>query len=123
MPAIPPPPPHRVQQKHGFSAVQARFPASASIRTVRLTLPSMTGQVDAVRQIPGVPLISLAASLLSVPAAITTSGLLLTPALPLIRAADRKEPSGERKRRSLPLASQPHQLWGNHNYSYIPMRN
>ena len=58
---------------------------------VRATVLSMTGQVDAVGQIAGGPLIGLAASLLSVPAAITISGLLLTPALALIRGAERKE--------------------------------
>jgi DHA3 family tetracycline resistance protein-like MFS transporter len=57
---------------------------------VRATVLSMTGQVDAVGQIAGGPLIGLVASLFSVPAAMTVSGLLLTPALPLIRAADRK---------------------------------
>jgi DHA3 family tetracycline resistance protein-like MFS transporter len=65
---------------------------------VRATVLSMTGQVDAVGQIAGGPLIGLVASLLSVPAAITISGLLLTPALALIRGAERKEshsaPSG-----------------------------
>jgi MFS transporter, DHA3 family, tetracycline resistance protein len=59
---------------------------------VRATVLSMTGQVDAVGQITGGPLIGLVANLLSVKAAITISGLLLAPALPLIRAADRKEP-------------------------------
>jgi DHA3 family tetracycline resistance protein-like MFS transporter len=59
---------------------------------VRATVLSMTGQVDAVGQIAGGPLIGLVASLFSVPAAIAISGLLLTPALPLIRAADRKAP-------------------------------
>jgi DHA3 family tetracycline resistance protein-like MFS transporter len=57
---------------------------------VRATVLSMTGQVDAVGQIAGGPLIGLVANLFSVPAAMTVSGLLLTPALPLIRAADRK---------------------------------
>ncbi len=55
---------------------------------VRATVLSMTGQVDAVGQIAGGPLIGLVASLVSVPTAITISGLLLSPALPLIRAAD-----------------------------------
>jgi DHA3 family tetracycline resistance protein-like MFS transporter len=57
---------------------------------VRATILSMTGQVDAVGQITGGPLIGLVASLFSVPAAMTVSGLLLTPALALIRDADRK---------------------------------
>jgi hypothetical protein len=39
------------------------------------------------------------ASLFSVPTALTISGLLLTPALPLIRAADQKTiPAGENKK-------------------------
>jgi DHA3 family tetracycline resistance protein-like MFS transporter len=58
---------------------------------VRATVLSMTGQVDAVGQIAGGPLVGLVANLVSVPAAITLSGLFLTPALPLIRAAERKE--------------------------------
>jgi DHA3 family tetracycline resistance protein-like MFS transporter len=56
---------------------------------LRATILSMTGQVDAVGQIAGGPLIGLVASLFSVPAAIAVSGLLLTPALPLIGAAGR----------------------------------
>jgi DHA3 family tetracycline resistance protein-like MFS transporter len=59
---------------------------------VRATVLSMIGQVDAIGQIAGGPLIGLVASLFSVTAAISISGLLLTPALPLIRAANRKEP-------------------------------
>lgn len=55
---------------------------------IRATVLSMTGQVDAVGQIAGGPLIGLVASLVSVQTAITISGLLLSPALPLIRAAD-----------------------------------
>jgi len=58
---------------------------------VRATVLSMTGQVDAFGQIAGGPLIGLVANLVSVPAAIAISGVLLTPALPLIRAADRNE--------------------------------
>ena len=58
---------------------------------VRATVLSMTGQVDAIGQITGGPLIGLVANLVSVQTAITISGLLLAPALPLIRAADRKE--------------------------------
>lgn len=58
---------------------------------VRATVLSMTGQVDAVGQIAGGPLIGLVASLFSVQSAITITGLLLAPALPLIRAADRKD--------------------------------
>ncbi len=58
---------------------------------VRATVLSMTGQVDAVGQIAGGPLIGLVANLVSVPAAIAISCVLLTPALPLIRVADRNE--------------------------------
>jgi len=58
---------------------------------VRATVHSMFGQVDAVGQIAGGPGVGLIASLVSVAAAITTSGLLLTPALFLIRRANRKE--------------------------------
>jgi MFS transporter, DHA3 family, tetracycline resistance protein len=59
---------------------------------VRATVLSMNGQVDAIGQITGGPLIGLVANLVSVQTAITISGLFLAPALPLIRAADRKEP-------------------------------
>jgi DHA3 family tetracycline resistance protein-like MFS transporter len=58
---------------------------------VRATVLSMIGQVDAVGQITGGPLIGLVANLISIPAAMTISGLLLAPAMPLIRAADRNE--------------------------------
>jgi DHA3 family tetracycline resistance protein-like MFS transporter len=58
---------------------------------VRATVLSMTGQVDAFGQIAGGPLIGLVASLVSVPVAMTISGLLLVPALPLIQTADSKD--------------------------------
>ena len=57
---------------------------------VRATVLSMTGQVDAVGQVAGGPLIGLVANLVSVPLAMTVSGLLLAPALPLIGTAERK---------------------------------
>jgi DHA3 family tetracycline resistance protein-like MFS transporter len=60
---------------------------------VRATVLSMTGQVDAVGQISGGPLIGVVASLFSVQTALITSGLLLTPALPLILVANRTPPS------------------------------
>jgi hypothetical protein len=60
---------------------------------VRATVLSMTGQADDIGQIAGGLLIGLFASLFSVPAALTIYGLLLTPALPLIGVADRKEPN------------------------------
>jgi DHA3 family tetracycline resistance protein-like MFS transporter len=57
---------------------------------VRATVHSMFGQVDAVGQIAGGPGVGLIANLASVVAAISTSGLLLTPALFLIRRANRQ---------------------------------
>jgi DHA3 family tetracycline resistance protein-like MFS transporter len=55
---------------------------------VRATVLSMSGQVDAIGQIAGGPGVGMIARLGSVVAAITTSGLLLTPALWLTRAAN-----------------------------------
>jgi DHA3 family tetracycline resistance protein-like MFS transporter len=57
---------------------------------VRATVHSMFGQVDAVGQIAGGPGVGVIANLASVVAAISTSGLLLTPALFLIRRANRQ---------------------------------
>lgn len=57
---------------------------------VRATVHSMFGQVDAIGQIAGGPGVGLVASLASVVAAISTSGLLLTPALFLIGRANRQ---------------------------------
>jgi DHA3 family tetracycline resistance protein-like MFS transporter len=57
---------------------------------VRATVHSLFGQVDAVGQIAGGPGVGLVASLASVAAAISTSGLLLTPALVLIGRANRQ---------------------------------
>jgi DHA3 family tetracycline resistance protein-like MFS transporter len=54
----------------------------------RATVLSMSGQVDAIGQIAGGPGVGLIANLISVPAAIVTSGLLLFPALPLIGRAN-----------------------------------
>lgn len=56
---------------------------------VRATVHSMFGQVDAVGQIAGGPGVGLIANLASVVVAISTSGLLLTPALFLIGRANR----------------------------------
>ncbi len=61
----------------------------------RATVLSMIGQVDAVGQIAGGPFIGMVANLALVPTAIAISGFLLTPALPFIRAADRKRPTPE----------------------------
>jgi DHA3 family tetracycline resistance protein-like MFS transporter len=49
----------------------------------------MFGQVDAIGQVMGGPGVALIARFASVIAAISTSGLLLTPALFLIRRANR----------------------------------
>lgn len=57
---------------------------------VRATVHSMFGQVDAAGQIAGGPGVGLIADLAGVAAAISTSGLLLTPALHLIRRANRQ---------------------------------
>lgn len=54
----------------------------------RATVISMSGQVDAIGQVASGPLAALV-SLASVRAAISLAGLLLTPALPLIRRANR----------------------------------
>lgn len=54
----------------------------------RATVLSMSGQVDAIGQIAGGPGVGLIANLVSVVAAITTSGLLLSPALFLIGRAN-----------------------------------
>lgn len=55
---------------------------------VRATIHSMFGQVDAIGQIAGGPIVAGIASLGSVVASITASGLLLVPALPLILRAN-----------------------------------
>jgi DHA3 family tetracycline resistance protein-like MFS transporter len=55
---------------------------------VRATVISMSGQVDAIGQIASGPLAGLV-SLWSVQAAIAFASFLLTPALPLIRRANR----------------------------------
>jgi DHA3 family tetracycline resistance protein-like MFS transporter len=54
----------------------------------RATVLSMSGQVDAIGQIAGGPGVGLIANLVSVVAAIATSGLLLSPALFLIGRAN-----------------------------------
>ncbi len=54
----------------------------------RATILSMSGQVDAIGQIASGPLAGVV-SLWSVQAAIAFAGFLLTPALPLIRRANR----------------------------------
>jgi DHA3 family tetracycline resistance protein-like MFS transporter len=54
----------------------------------RATVLSISGQVDAIGQIAGGPSVGLIAKLVSVVAAISTSGLLLSPALFLIGRAN-----------------------------------
>jgi DHA3 family tetracycline resistance protein-like MFS transporter len=54
----------------------------------RATVHSMTGQVDAIGQVGGGPLVALVAGIYSVASAIVTSGLLLLPAFPLIARAN-----------------------------------
>jgi DHA3 family tetracycline resistance protein-like MFS transporter len=55
---------------------------------VRATVHSMFGQVDAIGQIAGGPLVAGIAAIGSVVASITASGLLLLPAIPLIARAN-----------------------------------
>jgi DHA3 family tetracycline resistance protein-like MFS transporter len=57
---------------------------------VRATVISMSSQVDAIGQIAGGPVVGWIGSAFSVQAAITVSGLLLTPILPLYRRAIRQ---------------------------------
>ena len=59
----------------------------------RATVLSISGQVDAVGQIAGGPAVGAIAKAFSVVAAITTSGLLLTPALYLISRANKRSES------------------------------
>jgi DHA3 family tetracycline resistance protein-like MFS transporter len=54
----------------------------------RATVHSMAGQVDAIGQVGGGPLVALVAGIYSVASAIVTSGLLLLPAFPLIARAN-----------------------------------
>ncbi len=61
----------------------------------RATVLSMSSQVDAIGQIAGGPGVGLIAKVISVTAAISTSGLLLTPALFLIRGANARSREGE----------------------------
>jgi DHA3 family tetracycline resistance protein-like MFS transporter len=51
--------------------------------SVRATVISMSSQVDAIGQVAGGPVVGLVGNTVSVTAAITLSGLLLTPVLPL----------------------------------------
>ena len=58
----------------------------------RATVLSLSSQVDSLGQIAGGPALGLLASLVSVRLAITASGVLLAPALAVIRRANRLEP-------------------------------
>ncbi len=64
--------------------VNQKLPSS-----VRATIHSMFSQVDAVGQVAGGPVVAVIARFASVIAALSTSGLLLTPALFLVRRANR----------------------------------
>ena len=54
----------------------------------RATVHSITGQVDAIGQMGGGPLVAFVAGVSSVTSALVTSGLLLLPAIPLIGRAN-----------------------------------
>jgi len=57
---------------------------------VRATVISMSSQVDAIGQIAGGPAVGLIGNLVSVRAALLTSGVILTPVLVLYRFAIRR---------------------------------
>jgi DHA3 family tetracycline resistance protein-like MFS transporter len=64
---------------------------------VRATVISMSSQVDAIGQITGGPAVGLIGNLVSVRAALLTSGVILTPVLALYRFAIRRdEQDGEK---------------------------
>jgi DHA3 family tetracycline resistance protein-like MFS transporter len=58
---------------------------------VRATVISMSGQVDAVGQVAGGPLVGLVGSLFSVQAAIALTGFILSPVLALLARTRRME--------------------------------
>jgi len=63
---------------------------------VRATVLSMTGQIDAIGQMGGGPIIGAVGRLASIPAAILTAAAILLPSVPLfglLRRSDSKEPS------------------------------
>lgn len=62
---------------------------------VRATVISMSGQVDAIGQITSGPLVGLVGNLVSVRAALTCSGFILSPVLALFARAQRQEPLEE----------------------------
>jgi MFS transporter, DHA3 family, tetracycline resistance protein len=62
---------------------------------VRATILSMFGQVDAIGQVFGGPIVGMVANLFSVRAAVGLSSLLLSPALLFIRRANQISPTAE----------------------------
>ncbi len=62
---------------------------------VRATVISMSSQVDAIGQIAGGPAVGLIGNLVSVRAALLTSGVILTPVLALYRYAIRMDDTGD----------------------------
>ncbi len=66
----------------------------------RATVLSVTSQVDAVGQMVGGPLAAAVAGFSSVAGALLTSGLLLTPAIPLIKRANSQADPGSSPRKS-----------------------
>jgi len=63
----------------------------------RATVHSITGQVDAIGQMGGGPLVAFVAGVSSVTSALVTSGLLLLPTIPLIGRANGQSIVGEEK--------------------------
>lgn len=62
---------------------------------VRATVLSMSSQMDAIGQISGGPVLGLVGSLISVQAALTASGVLLSPAIAFLRRALNRPAAGE----------------------------
>jgi len=77
---------------------------------VRATVISMSSQVDAIGQVAGGPLVGLVGSLISVQAAISLSGLLLTPVLPMFARTIKQDsgamPESETSPNDLPIEGQ-----------------
>jgi len=68
---------------------------------VRATVLSMSSQVDAIGQIAGGPVVGLIGNLVSVRAALLTSGVILTPVLALYRFTIRRGETGGDQRKGL----------------------
>ena len=75
--------------------------------SVRATIHSMSGQVDAIGQVAGGPAVALIARNISVAAAISTSGLLLTPALLLVGRANSQSAREAAVPPDVPVGSEP----------------